>query len=235
MAGFTSKTPFDISLGLEGTHVLVTGGCGLIGKVVVHAFLAAGSRVSVIDASSTSPFDPDEASLLVMQGSITQDLDSLFSRAEAAFGPVKCCIALAGLDLSVLPQSDSICDMEPATWQRVFDVNVSGTFLTAQKWLRDIRSAAADPARQAALDKNVGLIIMGSESGRFGVRTMPAYAAAKSAVQGGLLLSLAQDAPRIWERARVNAVAPGAVATERLAEEADRHGEEWVWRECEAT
>lgn len=40
---------FDLSLGLEGTHVLVTGGCGLIGRVVVDAFLAAGANVSVLD------------------------------------------------------------------------------------------------------------------------------------------------------------------------------------------
>ena len=31
--------PFDLSLGLEDTKVLVTGGCGLIGRVVVDAFL----------------------------------------------------------------------------------------------------------------------------------------------------------------------------------------------------
>lgn len=76
---------------------------------------------------------------------------------------------------------------------------------------------------------------MGSESGRFGVRTMAAYAAGKSAVQCGLLYSLAQDAPRIFSRARVNAVAPGAVDTARYKEEAERYGREWYWKECEAT
>lgn len=41
---------FDLSLGLEGTHVLVTGGNGLIGRVVVKAFLAAGATVEASTA-----------------------------------------------------------------------------------------------------------------------------------------------------------------------------------------
>ncbi len=106
--------------------------------------------------------------------------------------------------------------------------------MTCQRWLRSLRSAASDPVKALKL-RNVSLVIMGSESGRFGVRTMAAYAAGKSAVQCGLLHSLAQDAPRIYSRARVNAVAPGAVGTERFYEESKLLGEEWRWRECEAT
>jgi NAD(P)-dependent dehydrogenase (short-subunit alcohol dehydrogenase family) len=83
--------------------------------------------------------------------------------------------------------------------------------------------------------RNASLIIMGSESGRFGVRTQAAYAAGKSAVQYGLMQSLAQDAPRIYPRARVNAIAPGAVDTQRFKEETKQYGKEWYWRECEAT
>ena len=64
---------------------------------------------------------------------------------------------------------------------------------------------------------------------------MAAYAAGKSAVQVGLLHSLAQDAPRLFSRARVNAVAPGPVDTARFKEETERYGKEWYWTECEAT
>lgn len=76
---------------------------------------------------------------------------------------------------------------------------------------------------------------MGSESGTFGVRGCAAYSAGKSAVQHGLLSSLAKDAPRIFSRARVNAVAPGAVDTARFREERERFGRTWEWEECEAT
>lgn len=82
---------------------------------------------------------------------------------------------------------------------------------------------------------NVSCIIMGSVAGRFGTRTQAAYSAGKAAVQYGLLPSLAQDAPRILRNARVNAIAPGAVDTERFKKEVEEYGEQWRWREYEAT
>ena len=236
MSLINSQTPFDLDLGLKDTHVLVTGGCGLIGKVVVHAFLAAGCQVTIVDLSENCPFDLNDPNLLYQVADITdaEQTDQAFSKAEKKFGPIETCIALASLDLSVLEQSESLADMDPKTWQRVFDVNINGTFMTCQRWLRSIRNAASDPQTASQL-RNVSLVIMGSESGRFGVRTMAAYAAGKSAVQYGLLHSLAQDAPRLFRRARVNAIAPGAVDTERFKEETERYGKEWYWRECEAT
>ena len=236
MSLINSQTPFDLDLGLKDTHVLVTGGCGLIGKVVVHAFLAAGCQVTIVDLSENCPFDLNDPSLTYQAADITsaEDMDQAFSKAEKKFGPIETCIALASLDLSVLQQSESLADMDPKTWQRVFDVNINGTFMTCQRWLRSVRNAASDPHKASRL-RNVSLVIMGSESGRFGVRTMAAYAAGKSAVQYGLLHSLAQDAPRLFRRARVNAIAPGAVDTERFKEETERYGREWYWRECEAT
>ncbi|KAK5728376.1 hypothetical protein LTR15_001512 [Elasticomyces elasticus] len=237
MAKISSSAPFDIGLGLEDTHVLVTGGCGLIGKVVVQAFLSAGSKVTVLDLPGTeSVLDLDDESLHFVAGDITKDMDSAFASAEKKFGTVCCVVALASLDLSVLEQSESICDVDPKTWQRVFDVNINGTFLTCQRWLQGIRSAVSkDPEKKGEGMRNVSCVIMGSEAGRFGVRTMAAYAAGKSAVQYGLLQSLARDAPRIHEHARVNAVAPGAVDTARFREESERYGAQWRYEECEAT
>lgn len=233
----SSTAPFDVGLGLESTHVLVTGGCGLIGRVVVEAFLSAGSKVSVVDlaVASDSVFSGRQ-NVCFYPASITDadQLNAVFNEAGHRYGPIECCIALAGLDLSVLSQSESLCDMDPKEWQRVFDVNVNGTFLTCQRWLRGIRSASQDPEKASKL-KNVSLVIMGSESGTFGVRTMAAYAAGKSAVQYGLLRSLAKDAPRIYPKARVNGVAPGAVDTDRFKEECERYGEQWRFEECEAT
>jgi len=207
------------------------------GRVVARAFLAAGCYVSIIDLSDQHPLElVDNENLIFISADITDVLrvDAAFSHAESKFGPVQTCIALASLDLSVLPQSDSLADMDAELWRRVFDVNIHGTFATCQRWLRGIRAAVADPAKVGKL-RNVSLVMMGSESGRFGVRTMAAYAAGKSAVQEGLLKSLAQDAPRLWADARVNAVAPGAVDTETFRQEVERFGENWRWRECEAT
>lgn len=48
--------PMDVSLGLNGSHVLVTGSSGAIGLVVVQAFLSAGAMVSGVD--KVEPQDP---------------------------------------------------------------------------------------------------------------------------------------------------------------------------------
>ncbi|EMC93942.1 hypothetical protein BAUCODRAFT_36401 [Baudoinia panamericana UAMH 10762] len=229
--------PFDLSLGLEGTHVLVTGGCGLIGRVVVQAFLAAGCKVTFVDLNLQDVDDLKaryERNLRFRKADISKDIGDAFAWAESQFGTVQCCVALASMDLSMIPQFESLCDVDPHIWQRVFNTNINGTFLTCQRWLQGIRAASEDPEKAEKL-KNVSCIIMGSESGRFGVRTMAAYAAGKSAVQQGLLLSLAQDASRIWPKARVNAVAPGAVGTERFKQECEEYGREWQWAESEAT
>ncbi|KAL5392246.1 hypothetical protein DPSP01_000762 [Paraphaeosphaeria sporulosa] len=127
-----------------------------------------------------------------------------------------------------------ICDADPEVWQSVFQTNISGTFLTAQRWLRGIRETLKEPGDASRL-KNVGLIIMGSESGAFGVPGCPAYAAGKAAVQVGLLKSLARDMPKVYLKGRVNAVAPGAVDTVRFREECERYPQEWVYAESEAT
>ena len=52
-------------------------------------------------------------------------------------------------------------------------------------------------------------MLVGSTAGRFGEAGHADYAAAKAAIQGGLLLSLKNEAARLGPRVRVNAVAPG--------------------------
>lgn len=249
---------FNLDLGLNNTHVLVTGAFGLIGRVMVHAFVAAGCRVSAVDLPGDIPWTRYVPNLRIYFADVTSDIDDAFTQAEAVFGPVECCIALASVDLSSLPQTESICDLDPNVWRKVIDTNVTGTFLTCQRWLQGIRRAMtstdptpssppvvppppqhlppspAHPPSPPPL-RNVSLIIMGSVSGTFGQRTMAAYAAGKSAVQHGLLQSLALDAPRIHPRARVNAVAPGAVDTPRFRHECAQFGSKWMWETTEAT
>lgn len=90
--------------------------------------------------------------------------------------------------------------MEVEQWRRTHKINVEGTFLTARTWLRQQRDhAKVDIGRGL---RNAGLIIIGSESGTFGERGNPDYAAGKSAVQIGLVKSLMGDVNRIWPGAR---------------------------------
>ncbi|KAF2232785.1 NAD(P)-binding protein [Viridothelium virens] len=221
----------DLGLKLEERHVLVTGGCGMIGSKVVQAFLSAGSFVTSIDIAPR-PFDLDHVNLFVLKADITneKEFENAWQKAEAKYGLVECCVALASLDLSVLKHHQSLADMDMSQWRRTLDVNVAGTFLTARTWLRALQRYD----KPVDYPDRVSLILVGSESGHFGERNNADYAASKSAVQFGLLQSLKADAPRIWPGARVNAIAPGPVATPKFWKEC-QESPEMYWLEAQAT
>ena len=187
----------DLSLGLEETHVLVTGGAGYIGTATVSALLSAGARVTSLDTNPAKLTLTHER-LLSLEADITSEdgLIGAFEQAAKKFGVVQCCVAVASLDLSILPHHGSLSDMSLMQWRNTFRVNVEGTFLTARTWLRGIRDHAETKMA------NVSLIIVGSESGWFGERGNPDYASGKSAVQVGLLQSLKADVPRVYSGAR---------------------------------
>lgn len=92
--------------------------------------------------------------------------------------------------------------MSVEQWRRTHRINVEGTFLTARTWLRQLRENATLFSAEKPGLRNVSLIIIGSESGRFGERGNADYSAGKSAVQGGLVSSLMGDVTRIWPTAR---------------------------------
>jgi NAD(P)-dependent dehydrogenase (short-subunit alcohol dehydrogenase family) len=221
----------DLSLDLSNTSVVVTGGAGLIGQQVVQHFLAAGARVASLDIANGPDTDSATRAFAAIHCDVSSEesVEGAFAAAAEAHGAVEICVALASLDLSVLAPS-SFCEASFAQLKRVLDVNVAGTWLTARAWLRGLRQAKADGV---AL-RHPNLIIVGSESGHFGERRNVEYALGKSAVQGGMLMSLRAEAPRVWPGARVNVVAPGPVETERWRLECEeRPGQ--LWEEAQAT
>jgi NAD(P)-dependent dehydrogenase (short-subunit alcohol dehydrogenase family) len=225
----TSIDIMDVSLGLDGTHILITGAAGQIGQSIVRAFLSAGAHVTAIDINE-SRMTLQHEKLIWLTADITDEesMQQAFDDAVRARGVVSTCVAAAGLDLSFIPHHESICDLPLDQWQRTISVNTTGTFLTARTWLRGIRDLWQSAGR------NVSLIIIGSEAGSFGVPGNADYATSKAAIQYGLVKSMAPEAVRILSRARVNAVAPGPVDTPQFRKEcAETEGVQYT--EAEAT
>lgn len=119
-----------------------------------------------------------------------------FALASAHFGLIQVCVTCAAQDLSYLTHHTSLIDLPFSQWQQTFNVNVHGTFLTAREWLRQVRDGADQNT------KNLSLVVIGSESGRFGELGNADYASGKSAVQYGLVNSLVKDIVQIHPRAR---------------------------------
>ncbi|KAH7071313.1 NAD-P-binding protein [Paraphoma chrysanthemicola] len=224
----------DLGLQLTNVSVVVTGGAGLIGRVVVDHFLAAGCKVSSLDIiypeDDTNP-DPAHPALKAIYCDVSSEssVTQAFAAATKAHGPAEVCIALASLDLSVLEPS-SFADASLSQLQRVLSVNVTGTWLTARAWFHGLRQAR----QNGTALRHPNLIMIGSESGHFGERQNAEYALAKSAVQGGLLMSLRAESPRVWPGARVNVVAPGPVETDRWHVEC-KHNPDQHYLEARAT
>ena len=123
------------------------------------------------------------------------DVDRLFATAREALGSVDVCAAVAG----VWPSDDTpVWELSLERWEETLRQNLTATFLTARGFLREV-----------ARNGHGSLVLVGSTAGRFGEAGHADYAAAKSALQGGLLLSLKNEVTRVAPRARVNAVAPG--------------------------
>jgi 3-oxoacyl-[acyl-carrier protein] reductase len=83
-------------------------------------------------------------------------------------------------------------------WEEVLRANLTATFLTARGFLRVVERTGRG-----------NMVLVGSTAGRFGEAGHADYAAAKSAIQVGLLLSLKNEIVRIAPGGRANAVAPG--------------------------
>jgi 3-oxoacyl-[acyl-carrier protein] reductase len=177
----------------------VTGGAGGIGSACVRAFAAEGARVAIHYRTSRESAEElaRETGGIPLQADLTREdeVAELFEQAEHAFGSVDVCAAVAGF----WPREDEpVWRLPLERWEETLRTNLTLTFLTARAFLRLV-----------ARSGHGNLVLVGSTAGRFGEAGHSDYAAAKAAIQVGLLLSLKNEVVRIAPRARVNAVAPG--------------------------
>ena len=185
--------------GLAGKRVLVTGGGGGIGSACVRAFAAEGARVAIHYRTSRDHAEAlaRETSGVALQADLTveDEVDALFEAAVRELGGLDVCAAVAGF----WPRADEpVRELPLERWEATLRTNLTATFLTARGFLRGVERSG-----------HGSLVLVGSTAGRFGEAGHADYAAAKAAIQVGLLLSLKNEMVRIAPRGRVNAVAPG--------------------------
>ena len=186
--------------GLAGKGVVVTGASGGIGAACARAFAAEGARVLLHYHRGRERAEALAAELggaPTGQADLTreEDVDRLFAGARDVLGAVEVCAAVAG----VWPREDvPVWELPLERWRATLDANLTATFLTARAF-----------GREVARNGVGSLVLVASTAGLFGEAGHADYAAAKSAVAVGLLLSLKNELVRVAPRARVNCVAPG--------------------------
>lgn len=186
----------------EGQRVLVTAGAAGIGRAIVEALVASGSRVHLCDVDAAAL---SEVGQVLPQVSHTRadvadeaDVDRLFDEAGAALGGLDALVNNAG----IAGPTAAVEDIDPADWRRCIEVDLTGQFLCVRRAVPLLKAAGGG-----------AVINLSSAAGRFGYAFRTPYAAAKWGVVG-LTQSLAKELGPF--NISVNAILPGIVAGPRI-------------------
>jgi glucose 1-dehydrogenase len=200
-----------MEISLKGQVALVTGASSGIGAAVAETLAQAGAAVVVNYHAHAEPAQAlaqriaDAGGRAVTAGADVGDeaaVERLFTAAVEAFGRLDILVANSGLQ-----RDAAFADMTLAQWNEVLQTNLTGQFLCARAAVRQFRRQGVCEGISRAAGK---IIHMSSVHELIPWAGHVNYAASKGGVSL-LMRSLAQEVAA--ERIRVNAIAPGAIAT----------------------
>ena len=202
---FAARRAYDLHMKrLTGRTAVITGGGSGIGRSIAVRFAEEEATIAIVDVDSNGA--AETAELVEQQGASCRWFESDVSDNAAAneiseevvqhFGSIDVLVAAAGVSVG-----KTVPDTEPEEWEKVFSVNVKGTYL----WMR-----AAIPKMA---NEGGSIVAIASQLAVSGGISNAAYVASKGAIVS-LCRTAAND--HAMEGVRVNCILPGATETPLL-------------------
>lgn len=180
---------------------LVTGAGSGLGRDAAIALAAEGARLALFDRDARGV--AETAAQCPGAVTVTGDVSSATDVARAAeaasrLGPLTLLVTAAGM----LGPTAPLAEVREEDWDRLFAVNVKGTWLALKFSLPGMIAAGRG-----------AIVTFGSGAGLSGNVTFPAYSASKGAV---VLMTKSAALSHIAQGIRANCVCPGPIETPML-------------------
>jgi NAD(P)-dependent dehydrogenase (short-subunit alcohol dehydrogenase family) len=194
----------SVTFSLEGETALVTGGASGIGQAVALGIAEHGGSVALLDlpgadfSSSLAAIEAVGGRAISIGADVTslEQLEAAVARTEQEFGPLTLAVNAAGI-ANAAPAEE----MPLGQWQKVYDIDVTGVFLSCQAearaMLRGGRGSIVNIASMSGTIVNRGLMQVHYNSAKAAVRHMSKSLAMEWAERG----------------LRVNSISPGYTMT----------------------
>ena len=204
------KNLFDI----KHRVVVITGGTGVLGRAIALHLAEEGAKVVILGrkAEVGHALAADikaaggEALFLTTDVTDRARLEQNLSDILAAYGRIDALLNAAGGNMpgATIAPTGTIFDLKTEEFQRVLELNLTGTVLPTQVFLRPM------------VEQKRGAIVNFSSMAAFRPLTRVAgYAAAKAGISNFTAFMAAEVARKFGEGIRVNAIAPGFFLTEQ--------------------
>jgi NAD(P)-dependent dehydrogenase (short-subunit alcohol dehydrogenase family) len=194
--------------------VVITGGTGVLGRAIAKYLAQEGAKVVILGRKaevgeaivSEIRQAGGEAMFLTTdvmnQAVLQQNCDEILAR----YGRVDALLNAAGGNMpgATIPPDKTFFDLDPAQFRTVLDLNLTGTVIPTQVFLRPM------------VAQGKGAIVNFSSMAAFRPMTrVCGYAAAKAGISNFTAYMATECARKFGEGIRVNAIAPGFFITEQ--------------------